>query len=146
MLWLRVVMQDLLCCIMETTFRFSRFFNMLKEERKQLIHSIKHGPYVIRMIQDGYVFRMIQDGDNTRFQTKDDFSADEMNQYEADIGLKDLIFYGLSNDIYNAIDSNQFGHDLWKALERLIARCRCGYSNSKDTCVVKLQVFPATTG
>ena len=56
----------------------------------------------------------------TRLQTKDDLNQAELAQFEADIRAKNLILYGLNNDIYNAIDSNLTAHDLWKALEILM--------------------------
>ncbi|PWA59595.1 hypothetical protein CTI12_AA390000 [Artemisia annua] len=78
----------------------SRFMNVLMgyKERKLLINSIKHGPY-------------------KQLQTEDDLSPNELAQFEAYIRAKNLILYWLSNDIYNAIDSNLTAHDLWKALE-----------------------------
>lgn len=48
----------------------------------------------------------------TRLQTEDDLIPTELAQFEADIRAKNLILYGLSNDIYNAIDRNLTAHDL----------------------------------
>lgn len=84
------------------------------KERKLLINSIKHVPYVMKEIPD------TENEGKTRLQTEDDLNPAELAQFEADIHSKNLIMYGISNDIYNSIDSNLTAHDLWKALERLM--------------------------
>lgn len=71
------------------------------KERKPLINSIKNGPYVKKEIDDA------AHPGTKRLQTEDDLNQNELAQFEADIGAKNLILYGLSNDIYNAIDKWQ---------------------------------------
>ncbi|PWA78206.1 hypothetical protein CTI12_AA217360 [Artemisia annua] len=85
------------------------------QQRTQVVDQLhKHGPYVMKEIDDS------EKEGKKRLQTKDDLDQAELAQFEADIRAKNLILYELSNDIYNAIDSNLTAYDLWKALERLM--------------------------
>ena len=115
----------------------SRFMNVIMgyKERKLLINSIKNGPYVMKEIPD-----TANEG-KTRLQTEDDLSPTELAQFEADIRAKNLILYGLSNDIYNAIDSNLTAHDLWKALERLMQGADVGTQTQQTLALWNYQSF-----
>lgn len=84
------------------------------KERKLLINSIRNGPYVTKEIDDP------NNPGQKKLQDEDDLSPDELGLFEADIRAKNLILFGLSNEIYNAIDNNLTARDLWQALERLI--------------------------
>ncbi|PWA53148.1 hypothetical protein CTI12_AA448460 [Artemisia annua] len=87
---------------------------------------------------------MIEDPNNKkekRLQTEDDLNQDELAQFEADICAKNLILYGLSNDIYNAIDSNLTAHDLWKALERLMQGADVGTQTQQTLALWNYQSF-----
>ncbi|GJY58249.1 hypothetical protein Tco_0458141 [Tanacetum coccineum] len=53
-----------------------------------------------------------------KMQEEEDLSDKELALYEADIKLKNIMMYGLGNDIYPSIDSNQTSKDLWNALKR----------------------------
>ncbi|PWA85675.1 hypothetical protein CTI12_AA145820 [Artemisia annua] len=76
-----------------------------------------------------------------RLQTEDDLDQAELAQFEADIRAKNLILYGLSNDIYNAIDSNLTAHDLWKALERLMQGADVGTQTQQTLALWNYQSF-----
>ena len=77
------------------------------KERQLLINSIKNGPYVMKEIDDS------ANPGHKWLQTKDDLNQNELAQFEADIRAKNLILYGLGNDIYNVIDCHLTAHDLW---------------------------------
>ncbi|PWA43445.1 hypothetical protein CTI12_AA535490 [Artemisia annua] len=115
----------------------SRFMNVLMgyKERKLLINSIKNGLYVMKEIPDS-----ANEGQK-RLQTEDDLDQAELAQFEADIRAKNLILYGLSNDIYNAIDSNLTAHDLWKALEQLMQGADVGTQTQQTLALWNYQSF-----
>ena len=63
----------------------------------------------------------IDDKDNPgqkKLQEEDDWNPVEHAQFDVDIRAKNQILFWLSNEIYNAIDSNLTAHDLWHAFER----------------------------
>ncbi|GJR25597.1 hypothetical protein Tco_1101829 [Tanacetum coccineum] len=63
--------------------------------------------------------REIFDPNNTgkmKMQAEEDLSTNELSQYESDIKLKNILLYGLRNDIYISIDSQQ--KESWNALKR----------------------------
>ncbi|GJY12866.1 hypothetical protein Tco_0382175 [Tanacetum coccineum] len=81
----------------------SRFTNhiMRYKERRLLLKSLKEGPYVFKEILDP------SNEGKMKMQEEEDLSDKELAQSETDIKLKNILMYGLSNEIYNSIDSNQ---------------------------------------
>ncbi|PWA72741.1 hypothetical protein CTI12_AA267800 [Artemisia annua] len=115
--WLLGVMLDLLCCIRKTMFNG---------------------------IQGPYVFKEIDHPNNpgkTRLQEEEDLSEAELTQYGADIRAKNMILFGLSNEIYNAIDSNLIAHDFWKDVERLMQRADVGTQTQQTLALWNYQSF-----
>lgn len=78
----------------------------------------------------------------TRLQ-EEDLDSSELAQYELDIRAKNLLLFGLSNEIYNAIDNNQTSHGLWKALERLIQGANVGAKTQQTLTLWNYQSFKA---
>ncbi|GJR92881.1 hypothetical protein Tco_0265055 [Tanacetum coccineum] len=69
-------------------------------DTKILNHSIDVGPYEFKTIQP-------EANRDPRPETKDDFTGDALEQYEADIEAMNLILISIPNDIYNSVDSCQ---------------------------------------
>nr|GEY02099.1 integrase, catalytic region, zinc finger, CCHC-type, peptidase aspartic, catalytic [Tanacetum cinerariifolium] len=65
-----------------------------------------------------YVQWSSSDEGKMKNQEEEDLSDKELARYEADIKLKNIMMYGLRNDIYASIDSNQTSKELWDALKR----------------------------
>ncbi|GJR11048.1 hypothetical protein Tco_0793700 [Tanacetum coccineum] len=55
-----------------------------------------------------------------RPETKDNFTSDALEQYEADIEAMNLILIFIPNDIYNYVDSCQTAREMWLRVKRLM--------------------------
>ncbi|GJZ22820.1 hypothetical protein Tco_0559859 [Tanacetum coccineum] len=65
-----------------------------------IVVSLKEGPYVFREILDP------SNEGRIKMQEEEDLSDKELVHHKVDIKLKNIIMYGLSNEIYNSIVLN----------------------------------------
>ncbi|GKC96511.1 hypothetical protein Tco_1161953 [Tanacetum coccineum] len=96
--------------------------------------------------EDTNVFRDILHPTNEgkiKMQEEEDLSDKELAQYEADIKLKNILMYGLSNEIYNSIDSNQTSKELCNALGRTQHGTDVGVQTQQTLTLWNYQSFKA---
>ncbi|GJU74219.1 hypothetical protein Tco_1265624 [Tanacetum coccineum] len=106
--------------------RFKHYIERERETRKFLKHSIDDGPYQMKMIQPNL-------DEPPRLQNEDDFTGDDLKQYEADIEAMNLILISIPNDIYNSVDVCQNARDMWDRGGRIARRSYNTYKESTES-------------
>ncbi|GJY19854.1 hypothetical protein Tco_0392420 [Tanacetum coccineum] len=94
--------------------RFLRFLDNKQEEGERMRRSINIGPYERKMISDS---------DNPNNEIPEPISKmNEANkkQYFADIKVMNYLFQGITNDIYNSVDTCKDAKQMWERIKRLM--------------------------
>ncbi|GJS15413.1 integrase, catalytic region, zinc finger, CCHC-type containing protein [Tanacetum coccineum] len=76
-------------------------------------------------------------------QEEEGLGDKELAHYETDIKLNNILMYGLSNDIYNSIDSNQTSKESWNALKRTQQGVDIGVHTQQTLTLWNYQSFKA---
>nr|GEV17847.1 integrase, catalytic region, zinc finger, CCHC-type, peptidase aspartic, catalytic [Tanacetum cinerariifolium] len=76
------------------------------ETRPPMLERVSYIPW-------GNRFRRYLNYQPERDQTKDDFTSDDLKQYEADIEAMNLILISIPNDINNSMNSCKTAKDMW---------------------------------
>ena len=92
-----------------------------KQRFLQWLNDRPHADLMLKSIQDGpYEMKFISDTPGIiRLQTKEDLSASDLAQYDADLQVGWFISMGLPNSIYMHFDYDTSAHAMWKHLESL---------------------------
>nr|GFB45847.1 ribonuclease H-like domain-containing protein [Tanacetum cinerariifolium] len=101
----------------------SRFLRYAKSRPNgKLIHnSIINGLYVRRMIPEpGDTNREVPVNETFHVQTDDELTEKELKQIEADDQAIQTILFGLSEDIYAAVDSCETAQEIWLRVQQMM--------------------------
>ncbi|GKD31733.1 hypothetical protein Tco_1242511 [Tanacetum coccineum] len=93
---------------------FIRYIERNKDTRKFLKCLIEEGPYKFKDISATATTTI------TTTQKEDDFTGDDLKQYELDIKAMNLILLSIPNDIYNSMDACETTKDTWDKVKRLM--------------------------
>ncbi|GJR30493.1 retrovirus-related pol polyprotein from transposon TNT 1-94 [Tanacetum coccineum] len=92
-----------------------------KPNRKLLVNSILHGPYVRRMIvEPGDPDREVPVAESFHEHTDEELTKKEVKQMEADDQAIQTILMGLPEDIYATVDSCETAQEIWLRIQQMM--------------------------
>ncbi|GJY35588.1 hypothetical protein Tco_0420966 [Tanacetum coccineum] len=92
-----------------------------KPNKKLLVNSILHGPYVRRMIvEPGDPDRKVPVAESFHEHTDEELTEKEVKQMEADDQAIQTILMGLPEDIYATVDSCETAQEIWLRIQQMM--------------------------